>query len=423
MSLLDFTLENFGPFRDRIVLSLQATGHKEHPENVIPCNAVKGGLLSSATIFGPNASGKTYILKAISALRELVLDAIPEGTKLPWYEPFRLNDENPAMPVTFEIRFVENDVIYCYSVSFGQNSIVSESLVYRPNGRPKVIFKRGGDKESFTGKQKRMKEFLTSSTAFLVIGAKYNDELCAKVRNMILGVIILGSEDIRQMTEASYHWAMEDPAKKSMVIDGLRKADLAIVDFDSVEHSIDKESIRPRIPPAIFDSIPSDKDGKMSLKSIRLMHSYNGTALKGKKIAFEMDKESAGTISMFGIMGPLSDALMNGRTLIVDEFGAHLHPILTRWLISQLSDGNNPNGAQLIVMTHDLGLMDTDHLLRRDQIFFTDKNRDDGSSSLYCLSDFRGVRKDEKILKSYMLGRYDAIPDVSLRGLIDGFKN
>ncbi len=75
--LLDFSLENYGPFRDRVTLSLQATKHGEHPGNVISCDAVKGGILSSATVFGPNASGKSYVFKAMAALRMVVFDAYP----------------------------------------------------------------------------------------------------------------------------------------------------------------------------------------------------------------------------------------------------------------------------------------------------------------------------------------------------------
>ena len=118
-------------------------------------------------------------------------------------------------------------------------------------------------------------------------------------------------------------------------------------------------------------------------------------------------------------MGPLVDSLVNGKTLLIDEFGSHLHPLLTRWLVKQFSKRNNPNNAQLIVITHDVGLIDTKDLIRRDQIFFTDKDRKDGSTTLYCLSDFKGTRKDDQVLKAYLMGRYDAIPLVSSRGVMD----
>ncbi len=415
--LLDFSLENYGPFRDRVTLSLQTTKHSEHPGNVIVCDAVKGGILSCATVFGPNASGKSYIFKAMAALRMAVFDAYPEGTEFPWYDPFRINDVNPKMPVKFEIHLAEGGVIYDYVISFDSKRVVSESLSYRPCGRPKVVFRRGSDKDVFTGKQKKMKDFLTDSTAFLVIGAKYNDEICALVRNSILGIITLESEDAMALVEHTCEWAGQDLKRRSMLIDGLRKADFAVSDFEISNRIVEKASMRPNIPPVLYDSIPADKEGNVRVSSVRLIHGYPSS--DGLSVAFDMNQESTGTRSMFGLMGPLIDALSNGRTVFIDEFGAHLHPLLTRWLVSQFSHENNPNGAQLIVITHDLGLIDTKELLRRDQIFFTDKNRDDGSSTLYCLSDFKGIRKDELVLKSYLMGRYDAIPDIFSRGLMD----
>ncbi|MBR2255263.1 MAG: ATP-binding protein [Candidatus Methanomethylophilaceae archaeon] len=418
--LLDFSLENFGPFRDRTTFSLQATKRGEHQENVIPCGTLKSGILSSVSVFGPNASGKSYLFQAFRALSSIVSDAFVEGFRYPWYHPFKLDDTHAHGPISLGIRFIEEDIVYEYAVSFVKDHVVSESLVYRPMGRPRMVFRRCDGNETFSPKQKKMKAFLTPASTFLVIGAKYNDEVCAKVRNMILGLIILESEDISHMAELSYAWASDDPSRKKAIIEGLRKADLGIVDFDSTEHVLDRESIRSEIPPTLFDRIPSDEDGKLKFGSIRLVHGFCDHGNETRRIPFEIELESTGTVCMFGMMGPLMDALMNGRTLIIDEFGSHLHPILTRWLVSQFSSENNPNRAQLVVMTHDVGLMDTDELLRRDQIYFTDKDRRDGSSTLYCLSDFRGVRKDEIVLKSYLLGRYDAVPEVTFRGLMDG---
>ena len=219
------------------------------------------------------------------------------------------------------------------------------------------------------------------------------------------------------LVEHTCEWAGQDPKRRSMLIDGLRKADFAVSDFERSDRIVEKALMRPNIPPVVYDSIPADKEGNIKISSVRLIHGYPSSG--GISVAFDMDQESTGTRSMFGLMGPLIDALSNGRTVFIDEFGAHLHPLLTRWLVSQFSYENNPNGAQLIVITHDLGLIDTKGLLRRDQIFFTDKNRDDGLSTLYCLSDFKGIRKDELVLKSYLMGRYDAIPDIFSRGLMD----
>ena len=111
-------------------------------------------------------------------------------------------------------------------------------------------------------------------------------------------------------------------------------------------------------------------------------------------------------------MGPISSALKNGGTVIVDEFGSDLHPLLTRWLVGLFNTEANTEGAQLIVNTHDISLLDIRELFRRDQIWFTSKNRDNGESILYCLAQIKGVRKKSDIRDDYLMGRFSAVPAV-----------
>ena len=108
----------------------------------------------------------------------------------------------------------------------------------------------------------------------------------------------------------------------------------------------------------------------------------------------------------------IADALKNGRAVVIDEFGSDLHPMLTRWIVNLFNGMENDAGAQLIVNTHDIGLMDIDGFLRRDEIWFTDKNRRNGSSALFSLSDINGVKKRSNVRKDYLMGRFDGIPAV-----------
>lgn len=105
--------------------------------------------------------------------------------------------------------------------------------------------------------------------------------------------------------------------------------------------------------------------------------------------------------------------------MVIDEFGSNLHPLISRWVVGQFSNGLNPNHAQLIVNTHDIGLMDIDGPLRRDQVRFANKDRVSGASDLYSLSDFRDVRKIKSIGKAYLAGRFDAVPTIRARDVIE----
>lgn len=127
--------------------------------------------------------------------------------------------------------------------------------------------------------------------------------------------------------------------------------------------------------------------------------------------------ESEGTKRIF-IFGPIiKDALEKGRTIIVDEIDNSLHPLFLEYLIKLFNNKEtNSNKAQLIFNTHSVETLSLD-LLRRDQIYFVEKNNENGVTELYSLDEF-SPRKTENIRKGYLQGRYGAIPNIDLADLI-----
>ena len=124
---------------------------------------------------------------------------------------------------------------------------------------------------------------------------------------------------------------------------------------------------------------------------------------------FDILEESLGTQVVFSLIPVIKDALDNGKILVIDEFDKSLHPFIIKYIVEIFNDKEvNKNNAQLIFNTHDTNLLDLE-LLRRDQIWFAEKNIKDGACSIYPLDDF-SVRKNENVLKGYLLGRYGAIP-------------
>ena len=155
---------------------------------------------------------------------------------------------------------------------------------------------------------------------------------------------------------------------------------------------------------------------KMKAESVHNLYDADGTMVGVR--TFSTDKmESEGTKKMIEIAGPLVDAILSGKILVVDELDAKLHPFLTRKIIGLFMDREiNRNGAQLIFATHDTNLLNLQYL-RRDQIWFTEKDKTD-STELYSLVEFRDdagnkVRNDRNIEKDYINGRYGAIPFMS----------
>ncbi len=410
--LLEFSVTNFGPFRDKATLSMQATAIKEHPENIIQTDIVKGGLLTSALIYGANASGKSYILHALSALKTAVSDVFEKDYEYAWYEPFRLSKNSIGKPTEINIKMIIDETIYDYTLSYVSNRITHESLYHYPPGKNRSrIFERDGDKNTIIGGSKDIFDRTSTSSAYLTLGSKYNDPVCDKVRGFIKNIIIVGP-NCTNLVGNTFDRAEKNSEFKKALLNALYVADFGISDFGGNIKEIKPHELMELVPNISPNLIKNPEESVRILK-IHTVHNFSKCDADEEYLKFPMEIESAGTRQMFGLMGPLSDALMNGKVVLVDDFGSYLHPVLSRWILEQFKADVNTKNAQLIVNTHATHLMDTRTLQRRDQIFFTEKSREDGSASLYSLSDFRGVRKETDILKAYFAGRFDAIPDIS----------
>jgi len=125
---------------------------------------------------------------------------------------------------------------------------------------------------------------------------------------------------------------------------------------------------------------------------------------------FDMDNhESDGTKKIFALSAPILDTLQRGEVLVIDELDARLHPLMTRNIIELFnSQKTNPKNAQLIFTTHDINLL-SHKFLRRDQIWFTEKNHQ-GATDLYSLVEFADINNNNTLEKDYIQGRYGAIP-------------
>jgi AAA15 family ATPase/GTPase len=118
--------------------------------------------------------------------------------------------------------------------------------------------------------------------------------------------------------------------------------------------------------------------------------------------------ESSGTKRIFSYAGIILQALKFGGIVVIDELNNYLHPLLVKYLISLFSNKEtNPLQAQLIFTTHETSILTTD-FIRRDQIWFCDKNIE-SATELYSLQEF-SPRKTENIERSYLAGKFDAIP-------------
>lgn len=408
----DFSVRNFGPYKERVTLSMLRTRFNYPADTIVH---EKNDVMTSALVFGANAAGKSYLVQAVLALRRIVDKTYTDTESNPWYMPFRLSKESLESPVELRIRLTIDGILYDYSVSFGSNTVQSESLSYWPKGRRVRVFDRRGPEEFVHG-TKSIIDRTNTSSSYVAVASNFNDKVCTDFRRALINGIIVLNRDVDLMVSRSYDFLSRDPEKQRYAIDALRIADLGISGFSSEERALpDDFSIRD------FHELGSVRvrDGKPTFLEVKLKHDLETDGVGEEQTVFPMSIESSGTQAMFGMIGPLVDAMIKGKTIIIDEFGSYMHTALSSWIIAQFVNTANPNHAQLIANTHDVLLMDQQEILRRDQIWFVNRNRRTGVSDLYCMADFKGNTRFKSASGEYLSGRFDAVPEIRARNIME----
>ena len=402
--LIRFSFKNFKSFKNENVLDMEATSLKEHEYNVVKTDQVN--LLKVAAIYGANASGKTNVLQAFDFMKKRILVSDDSKKNSPIDEDnvysFMINNE----PISLEVEILaKNNKIYKYGFDVLKDSIVSEWLYIKKINKFYSIFER--EKNNVTMKSNNKISGLVNideRTLFLNIYSKIDkdNEDFNNVYDWFVNAnyLDLGNPRFEDFinTRISLKILSDEKYKKELL--------RFIKTFDS---GIEGIKTTP-------DSIEEVQNNNRVVK-VELIHRGENNKLK----ALPLELESNGTRKMFHLFDFFMDALRNGMVLFIDELDAKLHPLLTRYIINLFhnSETNIGNG-QLIYSTHDTVNLNKE-TFRRDEIWFTEKNRD-GVSEMYALSDYildddegnnksgKKVRNDATYNKDYLTGRYGAIP-------------
>ena len=391
--LIQFSVENFLSIKDKVVLSLLASKDNEHPEHLIMDG--NKSYLKSAVIYGANASGKSNVLNAFWFMVNYVLTSHNQQLhKTIDRSPFKFDPETPTRPSSFEVIFTTEGIRYAYGFSVTDKAVTEEYLYYYPNGRQALIFERKNTKDfRFTvdiDEQNTLKERASANKLYLSVASNWSYTKVVPVLEWFASCRIITKHSAADAYELEAE-QLKDDGYRHMIASMLRGADFGI------------QSLQMR------DLEPTTSQQGDIFTNIEAIHTVQDTEGNTSSYTLNMAEESDGTNSYFKLIGVVKKVLDEGTLLIVDELDAHLHPLLTKHLVSLFNSVEfNPNGGQLIFTSHNTNLLDLD-VLRRDQIWFTEKDELTAATDLFSLQSF-SIRKDTKIEKGYLIGRYGAIP-------------
>lgn len=410
--LVEFSVNNFLSIKDSVKISFNSS---KNESNYFEVKHYK--LLTCAGLFGPNASGKSNILKALNFMKSMVLNhkKVIQSTDVLPYLPFKLNTETESSSSTFEIVFFANMVKYRYGFEADESNVYSEWLFADENGKEAKLFYRDVNEQDLYVNERKFLEGknlkVLKNHLFLWKCDQEGGPIAREIFKWFKRLNVIDGQTMQGYIKLALE-QMEKPdfAKElTALVSGV--ADLGIEDIQLEEQVLDLNNPFLAKEFKLFSSrfpnaAPSFK--RILLKTIH--PKYNEKNERIGHTTFELDEnESLGTRKFFFLSAPILDTLRKGKILLIDELGASLHPSLTRELVKLfLNSKINKRNAQLLFVTHDLNLL-TPSLLNREQIWFTEKD-EYGSTNCFSLAEVKNVRKNENWLKHYLFGNYGGIP-------------
>lgn len=408
--ILKIEFENFFSIRDQVRIDFRAANintalARELGHNVMDWNGVP--VLKSVGLFGPNASGKSNILKAIDFCCRMILNShlYNEGTVFN-FEPFKFDGwQNKTSK--FMIDFVCEGIEYEYSFELTKTKVISESLYHYPLGRRAKVFLRAADgKYSFgSGAINKPSDVVLNTSdknLFLSRASLMNREIAQKLYRYFLNQFLLGLVNVNEILVLdSFN------TYKKVILKALEICDTDITDI---------EARKEQVPAPI--AIPGQ--GDLSFKLIDVLK-FKTIHRNQKDVMFDLDlEESNGTRKLFQILIRLLDVVKNRKGIMMDEFDMGLHTRLADFILDLI---HASEGSQLLFSSHNTNLIDVKRL-RRDQIVFVNKS-ENGATEVYSLYDFKDFRENMDAEKGYIQGRFDAVPYVdssvdSIKQLLEG---
>ncbi len=409
--LIEFNAANVLSFKDNARLSMVASSDDAlEDSNTFSEDNLK--LLKSAVIYGANASGKSNLLAAMHFMRHMVINSSKDTQTNEEIDidSFKLSSACEGKPSSFEIVFICSSGKYRYGFEVDRNNVHSEWLFNIPKTREAELFIREGN--SFKVNKLRFKEGkdleekTRDNALFLSVCAQFNGNVSKNILTWFRNFRFIHSVNEAGPLGLTVDM-LKEPERKKRIMAMTNIADLGIDDLRGRKEKITLEKLPTDMPDELKKELIATGMMEIEMKTVHRKYGLKNEVVGD--VIFDLDEnESSGTRRYLSMVGAILDTLDNGRILVIDELDARLHPLLTRSIVSLFNSPANRSKAQIIFASHDTGLLDKE-LFRRDQIWFTEKDRY-GATSLYSMIELKGVRKEASFSKDYILGKFGAIP-------------
>lgn len=429
--LINFKFSNFRSFKEETNLDMEASRVTNYQDSLIKYE--KMDILPAVAIFGKNGAGKSNVIRAFWLAVEFIKNAQRtqhEKATIP-LTPFLLNDYSKDEPTIFEFTYVIGEIKYIYGFGANSTSILTEYLYHYPKGKKASIFTRENQEFKFTDNgDKQLKKLISVAVAknqlFFSVACTMNYTPCITAMKWFREQVTF-SRDFTDIPKQLIEYS-ENKDILNSIVEYARQADVGIEDmtfeFKNEELSSEQDAsndMSEEVKTALTSfldvlSSPSNiAETGIIKQEIKTQSYHSGIAKSGEQTSYalELSDESDGTRKLMALAPTIERALKLGGVFLIDEIEKEMHPILVEYIVAKFQSKNtNSTKAQLIFTTHSTELLELE-ILRKDQIYLTDKDNLTGESDLYNLTEF-SLAENTNVRKGYLMGKYGATPNIDI---------
>ena len=395
--IAEIKFKNMFSFRDETVLSFEADKSKDLESYHVVELAPDVKLLKLAVIYGANASGKSNIIKVCDFIRSFITCTPLNKAELIKIVPFLLNRTSKEQASEFSVSFYamngDKAIRYVYSVLLETTHIVRETLIYYLSQQPATVFERSMENNVSSIKFGQKVKISTAAKEEITLKCLPNMSVFAAYMQV--------NTNIAEMETALQYLT------KQMMPAIVPTSSLSRYAEEAIKKETAKEYILRYLQEADFNiSNISSKEQETKKGVVNYtMYQHKVSSGLGGNDYYEFPElyESDGTIRTFGLASQIQNSIGSNAFLAVDEIESSLHPKLIEYMIERFLKESKQ--AQLLLTTHYDGLLGEEDLLRKDNIWFAEKNTD-GASVLYPLTDFKGLNRISSLQSLVNLGQF-----------------